>query len=62
MEPPAPGRGERILGAARSAFERQFMARISGRLSDPAIDRLEQLVLEESSVVAMGGGGSFTVR
>ncbi len=59
MEPPAPGRGERILGAARSAFERQFTARISGRLLDPAIQRLEQLVFEESSLVAGGGGGSF---
>lgn len=32
MEPPVPGRGERILGAARSAFEREFKARITGRL------------------------------
>jgi hypothetical protein len=59
MEPPAPGRGERILGAARSAFERQFTAGITGRLSAPAMERLEQLVLEESSVVAVGGGGGF---
>ena len=59
MEPPASSRGERILGAARSAFERQFTARITGRLSAPAMERLEQLVLEESSVVAVGGGGGF---
>ena len=46
IEPPAPGRIERVLGSAQEAFDQNFTARTVGRLSDEAIARLDELVAE----------------
>jgi TnpA family transposase len=47
-----PGRVERILGTAAAAFEQQFCATVTERLSDETAGRLEQLVDED-----VGGRG-----
>jgi Domain of unknown function (DUF4158) len=39
-----PGRLERILGSARSRFDKGFCAEVVDRLSAESIDRLEELV------------------
>jgi hypothetical protein len=44
IEPPGASRLDRILGAARSLFERRFTSSIVERLSAAAADRLEQLI------------------
>jgi hypothetical protein len=51
IEPPGPSRIERILGAARSLFERRFTHGIIERLSAMAIERLEQLLTAEQDGV-----------
>ncbi len=54
------GRLDRILGAAQAAFERRFTATIAGRIAQPAAERLEQLLGEETSDDASGGGSFLT--
>jgi Domain of unknown function (DUF4158) len=43
-EPPAPGRIERILGAAEALSERRFTTRTAARLPPGAVARLEELI------------------
>jgi TnpA family transposase len=50
IEPPAPSRIERVLGAAREAFEQHFTARTVARLSAQTVAALEELVADD------GGG------
>ena len=53
VEPPAPSRVERILGAGRSLFERGFTERIVERLPASAIAGLERLLdAEQDGVLA----------
>lgn len=52
------GRIDRVLGTARATFERRFTTTIVGRIVPPAA-RLEQLLGEEPSDAALGGGVSF---
>jgi Domain of unknown function (DUF4158) len=54
IEPPAPGRIERVLGAAREAFDQHFTARTVARLSDEAIARLDRLVAAGVGMTARG--------
>jgi hypothetical protein len=44
IEPPAPGRIERILGAAGAAFEQRLTAMVISRLSEAATAALETVV------------------
>jgi len=44
IEPPGPSRIERVLSAARSAFDRAFCARMVDRLPEDVADRLDRLV------------------
>ena len=44
IEPPSPGRVERIIASAQESCERQLTGRIVERLSEPSIARLEALV------------------
>lgn len=53
------GRIDRVLGTARATFERRFTTTIVGRIAPPAAARLEQLLGEEPSDDAPGGGVSF---
>lgn len=60
IEPPGPSRVERVLGAARAAFEQRFTALVVARLPAGAVDRLEELVaVSEDSDAARGGGADF---
>lgn len=47
IEPPTPGRIERLLGAAESMFERQFTETTLERLSPESIEKLEELIVAE---------------
>ncbi len=53
------GRVDRILGSARASFERGFTRAITGRVSESAARRLEQLVGDDSGDGLLGGGVSF---
>ncbi|MFI0487471.1 Tn3 family transposase [Actinomadura sp. 9N215] len=44
VEPPSPGRVERLVGAAEAMFEREFTAAVFGRLPVSAVARLRELV------------------
>ncbi len=44
IEPPAPSRLQRVMGAARTAFEEQFCARTVARLGVECTQRLNDLV------------------
>jgi len=55
IEPPGASRIERIVGAARAAFEERFTALTVSRLPDASISRLE-------AVVADGEDGGFLVE
>ena len=44
-----PGRTDRIVGAARAAFEQHFCARTVSRLSADAVARLEELVADDGA-------------
>ena len=44
IEPPSPGRVERIIASAQESCERQLTGRIVERLSEPSIAQLEALV------------------
>jgi Domain of unknown function (DUF4158)/Tn3 transposase DDE domain len=48
IEPPAPGRTERLLGAAEAMFERQFTQATAGRLSTESIGKLEELIVPDA--------------
>lgn len=51
------GRADRVVGAARAEFERQFCERIVSRLSEEAISSLENLVATDEPG---GGSGIFS--
>lgn len=59
LEP--PGRVERIIGAARAAFEEQFCTRTVGRLSPTAIMRLEELVAADPPAADDQPVGAFAL-
>lgn len=46
VEPPAPTRLDRILGAARAAFDQRFTAEVAARLNATTVAALEGLVAE----------------
>ena len=52
-----PGRTDRIIGAAHSAFEKRFCERTVSRISETAVSSLEQLVAADESE---GGAGVFS--
>ncbi len=52
-----PGRVDRIVGAAVSAFEHRFCADIVGRLSPETSERLHELIAGETDGVVRVGGG-----
>jgi TnpA family transposase len=56
VEPPAPGRLDRMVGAAGAAFEQRFTALVVSRLSESTVARLEALVEERA---ATGGDEGF---
>lgn len=55
LEPPGPSRIERVLGAARAAFEQRFTAVVVERLPVTAVDRLDALVAVGEDGAAGGG-------
>ena len=57
IEPPAPSRAQRVLGAARAGCEQQFTERTVTRLSAGSIEHLEHLVVEPTQEIAVGGDG-----
>jgi len=58
VEPPKPAQIERLLGAAETAFEKQFTTTTTARLSDVSIARLQELIATGDPEVA-GGRRSF---
>lgn len=52
-----PGRADRIAGAARAEFERQFCERTVSRLSEETLSSLEELVAADEPA---GGSGIFS--
>jgi hypothetical protein len=62
VEPPTPGRVERLLGAAESMFERQFTETTLERLTAEAVGRLEELIATDDPDAeggSVGGRRSF---
>ncbi|MGV9599487.1 Tn3 family transposase [Streptosporangium sandarakinum] len=60
IEPPTPGRIERLLGAAEAMFERQFTAGTVSRLPPGTVAKLKDLLkVSDPDSVAAGGGRSF---
>jgi hypothetical protein len=57
LEPPAPSRLERILGAARAMVEERFCGQTVARLPPQAVERLEALAAMASGEDLDGGGG-----
>ena len=57
IEPPAPTRAQRILGAARASCEHDFTSRTRARLSDESVEQLEQLIaVDDADIPARGAG------
>ncbi|MCW2877281.1 MAG: transposase Tn3 family protein, partial [Sphaerisporangium sp.] len=63
IEPPTPGRIERLLGSAESMFERQFAERTLHRLPLVSVTRLEELVAvgdpDDAAAGSVGGRRAF---
>jgi TnpA family transposase len=57
IEPPTPGRIERLLGSAESMFERQFAERTLHRLPPVSVTSLERLVAVDDPDDAAGSVG-----
>src|ERR1039458_4687165 len=58
IEPPGPSRIARVMGKRRAGEETDLTPRTPGRLSLVAIERLEQLVVDQPAD-AIGGGAGF---
>ena len=59
IEPPTPGRVERLVGAAEAMFEREFTAAVLGRLPVSAVTRLGELITVADPDPDGGSGGGM---
>jgi hypothetical protein len=53
LEPPTPGRIDRLVGSARSTFDQRFCARTVSRLSAASVQALNELVAETATPLAL---------
>lgn len=60
IEPPAPSRVGRVVGAAKAAAEQEFCDRTVARLPEGCAARLEELVAEDAVDGPWAGAGSAT--
>ncbi|ONM47892.1 MULTISPECIES: Tn3 family transposase [Nocardia] len=54
LEPPTPGRIDRLVGSARSTFDQRFCARTMSRLGAASVQALNELVAETATPLASG--------
>lgn len=59
IEPPTPGRIERVLGEAEALFAKRFTTTTQGRLPDGSASRLEELLKGDDDGEVVGGGRAF---
>ncbi|MFD4439619.1 Tn3 family transposase [Nocardia sp. NPDC058519] len=56
IEPPTPGRIDRLIGSARAKFEKKFCERTVSRLGETSIERLNELVAVGAAPLSSGRG------